>query len=162
MFNFLYALKAPESKRQYPRRFEMFLDFLKLEGNLNTKALYLYNKAKSDTQWLQDNFMQFIEYQKERVANGKIAANTISNYYKATKLFCEMNNIIINWKLISKGIPSGKKAANDKSPIIEEVQKVIEYPDRRIKAIVYVYDFLRDTTWRVGFPKMETCDTNER
>lgn len=138
MFNFLYALKAPESKRQYPRRFEMFLDFLKLEGNLNTKALYLYNKAKSDTQWLQDNFMQFIEYQKERVANGKIAANTISNYYKATKLFCEMNNIIINWKLISKGIPSGKKAANDRSPTIEEVQKVIEYPDRRIKAIVYV------------------------
>ena len=65
MFNFLYALKAPESKRQYPRRFEMFLDFLKLEGNLNTKALYLYNKAKSDTQWLQDNFMQFIEYQRK-------------------------------------------------------------------------------------------------
>jgi hypothetical protein len=82
--------------------------------------------------------MRFIEYQKERVANGKIAANTISNYYKATKLFCEMNNIIINGKLISKGIPSGKKAANDRSPTIEEVQKVIEYPDRRIKAIVYV------------------------
>jgi hypothetical protein len=138
MFNFLYALKAPESKRQYPRRFEMFLDFLKLEGNLNTKALYLYNKAKSDTQWLQDSFMQFIEYQKERVANGKIAVNTISNYYKATKLFCEMNNIIINWKIISKGIPSGKKAANDRSPTIEELQKITEYPDRRIKAIVYV------------------------
>jgi integrase len=82
--------------------------------------------------------MRFIEYQKERVANGKIAANTISNYYKATKLFCEMNNIIINGKLLSKGIPSGKKAANDRSPTIEEVQKVIEYPDRRIKAIVYV------------------------
>jgi hypothetical protein len=49
MFNFLYALKAPESKRQYPRRFEMFLDFLKLEGDLNTKARYLYNKARSDT-----------------------------------------------------------------------------------------------------------------
>ena len=26
--NFLYALKAPDSKRQYPRRFEYFLDYL--------------------------------------------------------------------------------------------------------------------------------------
>jgi hypothetical protein len=29
---FLYALKAPETKRQYPRRFKVFLDFLHLEG----------------------------------------------------------------------------------------------------------------------------------
>jgi integrase len=138
MFNFLYALKAPESKRQYPKRFEMFLDFLKLDGTLNEKASYFYNKAKSDPQWLQDNFMRFIEYQKERVTNNEISANTISNYYKATKLFCEMNNIIINWKIISKGIPSGKKAANDRAPTIEEIQQVVEYPDRRIKPIVYV------------------------
>jgi hypothetical protein len=168
MFNFLYALKAPESKRQYPRRFEMFLDFLKLEGSLNTKALYLYNKAKSDTQWLQDSFMQFIEYQKERVENGKIAANTISNYYKATKLFCEMNNIVINWKLISKGIPSGKKAANDRAPTIEEMQKVIEYPDRRIKPIVYVmissgirlgaWDYLK---WKHVTPIKDKKDKND-
>jgi hypothetical protein len=28
---FLFALKAPETKRQYPRRAKVFLDFLKLE-----------------------------------------------------------------------------------------------------------------------------------
>ncbi len=138
MFNFLYALKAPESKRQYPRRFEMFLNFLKLKGNLNKKALSFYNKANSNPQWLQENFMKFIEYQKKRVENGEISANTISNYYKATKLFCEMNNIIINWKIISRGIPFGRKAANDRAPTIEEIQKILEYPDRRIKPIIYV------------------------
>lgn len=26
--NFLYALKAPDSKRQYPRRLEYFFDYL--------------------------------------------------------------------------------------------------------------------------------------
>ena len=41
-------------------------------------------------QWLRENFMKFIEYQKERVETGDISANTISNYYKATKLFCEL------------------------------------------------------------------------
>jgi hypothetical protein len=32
---FMYALKAAESRRQYPRRFKMFLDYLKLEGALD-------------------------------------------------------------------------------------------------------------------------------
>jgi hypothetical protein len=31
---FKYALKAPESKRQYPRRFKVFLDFLKIPEDL--------------------------------------------------------------------------------------------------------------------------------
>ena len=32
---FLYAVKSPESKRQYPRRFKMFLDFLGFGGALD-------------------------------------------------------------------------------------------------------------------------------
>ena len=30
--NFLYALKAPETKRQYPRRLKVFLDFLQIDS----------------------------------------------------------------------------------------------------------------------------------
>jgi hypothetical protein len=42
---FLYALKAPESKRQYPKRLEVFLNFLKIEGSTLEEKLYnLYNK----------------------------------------------------------------------------------------------------------------------
>ena len=29
---FMYALKAPESKRQYPKRLKVFLDFLNING----------------------------------------------------------------------------------------------------------------------------------
>ena len=36
--NFLIALKAPETKRQYPKRLEVFFDFLKLEGSFENKA----------------------------------------------------------------------------------------------------------------------------
>jgi hypothetical protein len=35
---FLYALKAPETKRQYPRRLKVFLDFLKLDGTLEQQS----------------------------------------------------------------------------------------------------------------------------
>jgi hypothetical protein len=34
----MYALKAPESKGQYPRRFKKFLDFLNISGDLNVHA----------------------------------------------------------------------------------------------------------------------------
>lgn len=99
---FLYALKAPETKRQYPRRLKVFLDFLKLDGTLEQQSKEFLEKAKQNPQWAQNSLMQFIALQKERARKGEISYSTIANYYKATKLFVEMNSDtpIINWKRI--------------------------------------------------------------
>ena len=70
--NFLYALKAPDSKRQYPRRFEYFLDYLKLTGTLKEKCLIFYEQAKQEPLWTQHQIMQYIEYQKERINKEKL------------------------------------------------------------------------------------------
>ena len=59
------------------------------------------------------------------------------NYLKSIKLFCEMADIPITWKKITRGLPKGRDYADDRVPTIEEMQKLLEYPDRRIKAIVY-------------------------
>ena len=99
---FVYALKAPESKRQYPRRFKMFLDYLQIPGNLDEQAKEFVLRAKKNSSWMQDSFMRFVIYQIERAKRGEIQESTISNYYKATKLFCEMNELSINWKKISR------------------------------------------------------------
>lgn len=48
--------------------------------------------------------MQYIEFQKERVEKGDIKESTINNYYKPIKLFCEMNDIILNWNKIGINI----------------------------------------------------------
>ena len=137
---FLYALKAPETKRQYPRRLKVFLDFLKLDGTLEQQSKEFLERAKQNPQWAQNSLMQFIAFQKERARKGEISYSTIANYYKATKLFVEMNSDIpiINWKRIIRGVPNGRKAANDRAPTIEEIRKLSEYPDRRIKPIVYI------------------------
>ena len=81
--------------------------------------------------------MKFIRFQKERATAGEISNSTIPNYYRATKLFCEMNDIILNWKKIARGLPRIIEAANDRAPTLEEIRKLLEYPDRRIKPIVY-------------------------
>lgn len=76
--------------------------------------------------------MAFIDYEKESVRKSEIAESTITNYYKATQLFCVMNDIALNWKKITRGLPSGKRAANDRAPTIEGVRKLCEFPDRRL------------------------------
>lgn len=134
----MYALRAPETKRQYPRRLAVVLDFLKFEGSLAVKAANFLITAKENKAWAEDSFMKFIEHQKKRFINGEIVGSTVSNYYKATKLFCEMNDLVLNWKKIARGLPRSRKAANDRAPTNDEIKKLLEYPDRRIKPIIYV------------------------
>ena len=46
--NFLYALKANETKRQYPNRLDKFLTFMELQGTIEEKCAELYaNLAKT-------------------------------------------------------------------------------------------------------------------
>jgi len=116
----------------------MFLDFIQLKGDLEEQTKILVAKSKQDSNSVQVNFMKFIEYNKEKIASGEKAAGTIVNYYRAFKLFCDMNDIHLNWKKISKGLPRAKKTSNDRAPTIDEIRKLIAYPDRRIKSIVFV------------------------
>jgi integrase len=37
----------------------------------------------------------------------------------------------------SKGRPKGRRYANNRAPTLEEIRKITEYPDRRIKPIIY-------------------------
>ena len=135
---FLYALKSPDSKKKYPQRFKMFLDFLGLEGTLQETALAFVKKAREDPQWVENRLIDFIIFQEERVNRGQISSSTIPNYTKAVKLFCEMNRITLSWKIIFHGLPNGRKEADDRAPRLDEIKKLISYPDPRIKAIVLV------------------------
>ncbi len=139
---FTYARRAPETKRQYPPRLKVFMDFAKLEGDIRQHAKTLKEKIQNDKDWFRVTLIRFFEFQKERARRNDIACATISNYFKAIKLFVEMNfdTSVVNWKKISKGIPSGRKAGNDRAPTIEELKKLSEYPDRRIKPILISSD----------------------
>jgi hypothetical protein len=55
---FLYALRAPETRRQYPRRLQAFLDFLDLEGSLEVQAQEFLSRAKANPQWAQAALMR--------------------------------------------------------------------------------------------------------
>src|SRR5215203_4651202 len=137
---FLYALNSASTKRQYPKRLQNFLDFLKIdEETIEKKAIKLYHILQiKDRDWIETTLIDYFIYQNKRAVSGEISVNTIRNYYKPIKLFFEMNNILVNWKLVSKGIMKGDKVASDRPPFMTEIQKLLEFSDIRVKAIVSV------------------------
>ena len=40
--------------------------------------------------------LRFFDFHKERVRHKELAAGTVNNYYRAVKLFCEMNDLSLN------------------------------------------------------------------
>ena len=58
-----------------------------------------------------------------------------------------MNEILIPWKKITLGLPKGRKYADDRDPTLEEIQKIIEYPDRRIKIYTMTSSGVRLGAW---------------
>ena len=81
--------------------------------------------------------MEFVLQEKKRVEKKEITGGTLRNSVKTIKTFCEVTDVMIPWKKITRGLSRVKRYADDRAPTIEEVEKIIQYPDRRIKAIVY-------------------------
>jgi hypothetical protein len=137
---FQYALNSASTKKRYPKRLQNFLDFLKIEGEtIEEKTIKLYHILQiKDRDWIETILIEYFIYQNRRAASGEISVNTIRNYYKPIKLFFEMNNILVNWKYISKGIMKGDRVASDRPPFMVEIQKLLEFSDIRVKAIVSV------------------------
>ncbi|WP_148685643.1 site-specific integrase [Candidatus Nitrosocosmicus hydrocola] len=132
-------LGSPESIRQYPQRLKSFFDFLKIKGDIKEQATSFVDKYKRDKKGeLEKQLIMFARFQKERIENKEISPSTVPNYFKAIKLFCQANRLsnIVEWKLVSKGIPRGLKSADDRAPTLEEIQKLLEFPDRRIGPLV--------------------------
>jgi hypothetical protein len=135
---YLYAMKSPATKEKYLMRLGKFLDFLNLphNGKLEDKAIIFAEKGRNDNIWAFNGILSFIQLLKERVDRKEITAGTIRNYVKSIKLFCQMADISIPWEKITRGIPRGRRYADDRAPTLEEIQKITQYPYRRIKPIV--------------------------
>ena len=65
--NFLYALRAPESKRQYPRRLKVLFD-------------YLFNKRELNSNLLEKQCEEFIIKSKEQISRSEIDPDHFTVY----------------------------------------------------------------------------------
>jgi integrase len=137
---YVYAIRSPVTRDVYLRRLRIFFNhihILSMDEPMDVRCNIFAQKASSNSRWAFSKILEFLQFQKERVENQEISPATLRNFVKAIKLFCEMAEIEISWKKITRGLPRTKRYADDRAPTLEEIQKIVEYPDRRIKAIVY-------------------------
>jgi len=136
---FFEAIRNPLTRDRYEKRLGQFFRWIKIDGSdLKSQAKSFSTKAKKDSQWSTFVINEYMRSQKERAEKGEISESTVPNYYKPIKLFCEQNDIVLNWKKISRRIPRGRSYANDRAPSLEEIKTILGYPDRRIKPVALI------------------------
>ncbi len=130
-------MNAAQTREKYITRLDRFIYLINVQGNTIQEHCRCFAEiAKKDNKWVLNNILRFLQIYKDRVERSEINGATLRNYVKTIKLFCEMNEILIPWKKITRGLPRGRKFADDRAPTIEEIHRLIEHPDRRIKGIV--------------------------
>jgi hypothetical protein len=136
---FRYSIRSELTRKYYERRLRTFLDFIGFHTEnreMDSRANSFAQIAKNDINQTCKQLISFLSFQKERVAQRDITAATLRNFVKSLKSFCDSTDLDIPWKKITKGLPRGKQAASDRAPSTDEIRKLLEYPDRRIKPIV--------------------------
>jgi hypothetical protein len=137
-FAFTTAIGSPITRQKYLQRLAYFITFLGInDGNIEEKCNILGQKAQADSKWLTNKIIKYLQVHRERMENREISAATLRNYLKPIKLLCEQLEISLPWKRITRGMPRGRRYANDRAPTIEEIKRIVQYPDRRIKPVVY-------------------------
>lgn len=146
--SFRYVLPVKTTQDDYVIRLGYFFDYLQIAGNnIEDKATRFLEQAlleqssssdnKNKNKWAYDCLIRYINYLKND-SKRNLSGSSISNYFAAIKLFYEANSINLNWKWISKGLPPSSRVANDRAPTTDELRRLVQYPDRRIRVIVYV------------------------
>jgi hypothetical protein len=134
---FVYSI-SPCTKETYFRRLRRFFDAISLDGTtFENRCNKFAEKAKGNASWAFNSILIYTQSQKERVEKKEITGGTLHNCVKVIRMFCEVTDVMIPWKKITRGLPRIKRHADDRAPTIDEIRKIIEYPDRRIKPIVY-------------------------
>ncbi len=73
-----------------------------------------------------------------------------------------MSDINIKWKKIIEGFPKERKYADGRAHIIKEIQKLIEYPNRRMKAIITVMVSSRIRLGSWDYLKLKHIEPNRK
>ncbi len=92
-----------------------------VEGNVN---------GVIQLQHILEDYALFIQ---AKITSGQITTASAHNMIPPVKLFCEMNDIILNWRKINKLLPHDNGNATDEAYTREQIKKMLEHSDLRAR-----------------------------
>ncbi len=136
MLIFENSINSPETKKIYLWVLNKFMKFFKLK---NYDSLLSMDKKMLQIM-IEDYVMELKRNKKSR--------SSILIPIASLELFCNINDIIINWKKIKKLVPASTKKTGSKAYTTKHVQKILEFETNlRNKAIIH---FIASSGIRIG------------
>ena len=145
---FKNSIHSEETYRVYKYELDRFISYFKLRD---------YNSLVSmDAKMLQT---MIEDYVMEKKSKGH-SRSTIKTPLSALELFCDTNDLVLNWKKMRRLLPPQKKKSGSKAYTTEQVRKILEFtPDVRNKAIIH---FVAASGVRIGaLPELQIKSVDE-
>jgi integrase len=135
---FLKGFRTEATKEGYSRKLRHFLEFIKIPPD------EFLARTKQDPRWAERLIIDYVEARKQTVTGA-----TIITVRDALKHFYEMNDYYngINWPKIVRMMPKTRKVGSDRAPTVEEVRRMVESADLRLRCAILL---LSSTGIRVG------------
>ena len=119
---FLSSIRSDETKKTYSLLLKKFIEYVDV-----TDILF-----GNDAKQIERRIIDFIITMKEQ---GK-QYSAIHNYVSAITAFYKINDVVLNVTKISRFMPEPKRAKKDRSYTHDEIGKMLEIADERMRAVI--------------------------
>lgn len=121
---FINSIRSEYTKQIYTLTFEKYREFM------GSKDLF----CGKDPRLIEEKIISFISLLKKK----GLGHAAILNYVTPILTFYEINDIILNKKKIRKFIPAYKKVKRDRGYTREEIHKLLDIADERMRVVIYI------------------------
>ncbi len=148
---FLDYFKNNETRRKYAKTLQRFLKLIPPQiyqdlgiskphsQNVDELARKFVMLSKKDRKLAQNLIATYLKEDRKLVDEKKLNPNTVPNHVKPIKTLLVANDIVLNWKTLSRLFPRTKKT-DDRAYSREELQRMIEAsPEITDKLIVVLF-----------------------
>lgn len=137
------------TKKGYLGRVQQYL------RQVNKEPDQFVREVKAHPKKFEGDFIKFIQQTSKTSSPSTTAA-----FRDSLKRFLEINRVSgIKWEYINEFVPSSRKAGQDRAPTLEEVRKIVDVADLRMKCLVL---FLCSSGARIGsVPYLRWRDVTE-
>jgi len=148
------SIRSKETVILYRKQLFAFCSYMKMntEDIVSKCGQFINVKGKNKPNLegqieLQKLVEDYVLTLQNKVNTGLIKASTCAAFLPPVKLFCEMNGIILNWKLIDRLLPRGNDNALDEAYDRQKIQKMLEHCDLRARIPIL---FMASSGMRLG------------